>query len=221
MLKWIVRILLIIVAFVVVVVVYHYFVNKTAFTNLPENGKPVLELPIDKNGKIPDSIMPMGETINHDAKWGGHPGIDFQWHDGDDVKIYSSMDSEVIGIFTDDKGRYDLATKNGGWGVDYTELESVNPQLKVGSKLKVGDWVGIPNHPKDSEGFPKYRMIHWQFGYSDYLIPGKVQKRLCPLTYFSSSARILIEKIWTDTDWPEMKTNAPEICSNYFKERDE
>jgi len=158
---------------------------------------------------------------NYEARQGGHPGIDFQWHDGDGVKIYSSIDSEVIGIFTDDNGRYDLATKNGGWGVDYTELESVNPQLKIGSKLKVGDWVGIPNHPKDSEGFPKYRMIHWQFGYSDYIIPSKVQKRLCPLTYFSPSDRILLEKIWTDTDWPEMKTNAPEICSNYFKGRDE
>jgi len=85
-----------------------------------------------------------------------------------------------------------LATKNGGWGVDYTELESVNPQLKIGSKLKVGDWVGIPNHPKDSEGFPKYRMIHWQFGYSDYIIPSKVQKRLCPLTYFSPSDRTTV-----------------------------
>src|SRR3989344_8252206 len=110
MLKWIVRILLIIVAFVVVVVVYHYFVNKTAFTNLPENGKPVLELPIDRNGKIPDQIMPMGETINHNAKQGGHPGIDFQWTDGDGVKIYSSMDSEVVEIFKSSKaGLYDLA----------------------------------------------------------------------------------------------------------------
>ena len=165
--------------------------------------------------------MPMGETINHNAKSGGHPGIDFQWHDGDGVKIYSSMDSEVIGIFKDDKGRYDLATKNGGWGVDYVELESVNPQIKVGSRLKIGDWVGIPNHPNNIEDFPKFRMIHWQFGYSDYLIPGKVQKRLCPMNYFSQSARILIERLWADTDWPEMKANAPEICSNYYKGRDE
>lgn len=134
-----------------------------------------------------------------------------KWHNGDGVKIYSSIDSEVIGIFKDKNGRYDLATKNGGWGVDYMELESVNPDLKV------GDWVGIPNHPKDIVDFPKFRMVHWQFGYSDYIIPGKVQKRLCPLTYFSQSARILLEKIWTNTDWPEMKTNAPEICSNYYK----
>jgi len=207
---------------VLVVIVYHSFVNKNAFTNLPENGKPVLELPIDPKGKIPDQIMPMGETINHEIKYGGHPGIDFQWTDGDGVKIYSSMDSEVIGIFKSSRaGLYDLATKNGGWGVDYTELESVNPELKVGSRLKVGDWVGIPNHPNDLEGNPKYRMIHWQFGYSDYIIPGKVKDRLCPLTYFSESARNLIEKIWIDTDWPEMKANAPEICSNYFKGKDE
>ena len=220
MIKLFLRLLLVIGALVLVVIVYHYFVNKNAYTNLSENGKPVLELPIDKNGELPDSIMPMGETINHEAKYGGHPGIDFQWYDGDGVKIYSSMDSEVIGIFKSERaGLFDLATRNGKWGVDYTELESVNPQIKVGSKLKVGDWVGIPNNPKDLADNPKYRMIHWQFGYSDNIFPGKVKDRLCPLTYFSSSARTLIEKLWADTEWPEMKANAPEICSNYFKER--
>lgn len=220
MFKWLKRILLILGTLVLVVVVFHNLTNKNAYTNLPVNGKPVIELPIDRSGKIPNQIMPMGETINHDAKSGGHPGIDFQWHDGDGVKIYSSMDSEVVGIFKDDKGRYDLATRNGKWGVDYTELESVNPQLKTGTKLKVGDWVGIPNHPNDVNDLPRYRMIHWQLGYSDNLFPGKVKDRLCPLTYFSSSARIMIEKIWADTEWPEMKANAPEICSNYYKGRD-
>lgn len=220
MLKLVKWVLLTIGILVLVVFVLHFFTNKNAYTSLPENGKPVLELPIDKNGKIPDSIMPMGETINHEAKYGGHSGIDFQWRDGDGVKIYSSMDSEVIGIFKDEVGRYELATRNGRWGVDYTEMEEINPQIKVGSKLKLGDWVGTPNHPKDLVEDPKYRMIHWQFGYSDNIFPGKVKDRLCPLTFFSSSARIMIEKIWADTDWPEMKANAPEICSNYFKNRD-
>ncbi|HCR35965.1 hypothetical protein A2130_00375 [Candidatus Woesebacteria bacterium GWC2_33_12] len=215
------QILFVVGTLVSVVAILHFYNNKSAYTNLPENGRPILELPIDTNGKIPNQIMPMGETINHNAKQGGHPGIDFQWHDGDGVKIYSSMDSVVVGIFPDKNGRYDLATRNGKWGVDYTELESVNPELKSGSKLKIGDWVGIPNHPNNIKDFPKYRMVHWQFGYSDYIIPGKVKDRLCPLTYFSPSARSLLEKIWTETDWPEMKTNAPEICSNYFKERDE
>ena len=221
MFKWVKWILLTIGIVVFAVVALHYFVNKNAYTKLPENGKPVLELPIDLSGKIPDQIMPMGETINHEARSGGHPGIDFQWHDGDGVNIYASMDSEIIGIFTDDKGRFELATRNGKWGVDYTELESLNPQLRVGSTLKIGDWVGAPNHPKEIQSDPKYRMIHWQFGYSDFLIPGTVRIRLCPLNYFSPSARTLIEKIWADTNWPEMKANAPEICSKDYKMKDE
>ena len=75
MLKWFKRIFLTIGLLVLVVSVYHYFVNKNAYTNLPENGKPGLELPIDKSGKIPNTIMPMGETINHDIKQGGTPGL--------------------------------------------------------------------------------------------------------------------------------------------------
>lgn len=221
MLKWIKRILLVVGIFIFVVAISHYFANKNAYTNLPKNGKPVLELPIDVNGKIPDQIMPMGETINHNAKQGGHPGIDFQWHDGNGVKIYSSMDSEVIGIFKDNNGRFDLATRNGKWGVDYIELESVNPLLKVGSILKTSDFVGIPNHPNDIVDFPRFRMVHWQFGYSDYLFPSKVKDRLCPLTYFSPPAKALIEKIWADTNWPEMKANAPLICSNYYFEKND
>lgn len=221
MLKWFKWPIFILGISVLVVGVLHFINNSNAYTNLPENGKPVLELPIDKLWKLPTQIMPMGETINHEARYGGHPGIDFQWYDGDGVKIFASMDSEVVGIFPDGNGRYDLATRNGKWGVDYTELESINPQLKAGSKLKVGDWVGIPNHPNDVNDLPKYRMIHWQFGYSDNIFPAKVKERLCPLTYFSQSSKILLEKLWADTNWPVMKANAPEICSNYFKNRDE
>ena len=219
MFKWIKRILLAIGIVVVGFGVFGYFVNKNAYTNLPADGKPILELPIDKKGKIPEQIMPMGETINHEAKSGGHPGIDFQWYDGDDVKIYASMDSEVTGIFRTEKtGLFDLATRNGKWSVDYTELESVNPLLKIGSIIKVGEFVGVPNHPKNNYDDPKFRMIHWQFGYADKL-SGTARIRLCPMIYFSPTAKAMIEQIWAETDWVEMKANAPEICANYYKDR--
>lgn len=215
--KWFSWALLGIAILFVGIVLANSIARTNAYTTFAKDEKPMLELPFDTSVKSPTSIMPMGETINHDAKSGGHPGIDFMWRDGDNVKIYASMEAEVTAIIKDKKtGTYDLVTRNGDWGVSYTEMESVNSQLNVGSIVKAGDWVGIPNHPKDAEGDPKYRMIHWEFGYADYTFFGKISVRICPMNYFSPSAKATIGKIWVNTDWPEMKANAPDICSNYY-----
>lgn len=42
---------------------------------------------------------------------------------------------------------------------------------------------------------------------------------MCPLIYFDQESRTTIENIWADEDCPEMKANAPDICSNYYKDR--
>ena len=63
----------------------------------PELGpRIIITLPFDPQNP-PDGIMPMGETVHHEAKYGGHPGIDFQWNDPDEPpKFYSSAGGEIV-----------------------------------------------------------------------------------------------------------------------------
>lgn len=182
--------------------------------------RPVLYLPFNFN-ILPDGLMPMGETINHPKPQNpnGHPGIDFQWNNPTStISILAAMDGEVTGIIGNDYhvGTYDISTKNGRYRVTYTELESLNPNLKVGDTVKVGDLIGHPQHPASVTDQPNYRMIHWEFGYhSDY--NAFWGDRLCPMTYFEASAKSKIESIWAATNWPEMKAQFPDICSGDYK----
>lgn len=188
--------------------------------------KPVLYLPIS-GSPIPDSIMPMGETINHPKPQNpnGHPGIDFQWNNPASIpEILASMEGTVTAIRESETwvGTYDVATKNGRYGVDYTELGGVKTGLKVGDEVKAGDLIGYPQHPSNITDQPNYRMIHWQFGYVDTNNSENVfvRERLCPMTYFDSSAKSSIETIWANTNWLEMKANAPDICSGDYAGQD-
>lgn len=185
--------------------------------------RPVLYLPFS-GAIMPDGLMPMGETINHPKPQNpdGHPGIDFQWNNPSGLPVITaSMDATVTGIRASDShaGAYDVATRSGLYEVDYTEMGSVTSGLTVGDNLHVGDAVGTPQHPAGVTDQPNYRMIHWQFGYGseDTSLAFSV-RRLCPMTYFATSAKSTIEAIWSTTDWPEMKENAPNICSGNYTE---
>lgn len=181
--------------------------------------RPVLYLPFS-SAIMPDGLMPMGETIMHAD---GHPGIDFSWNNpSGTVQITASMEATVIAIQESENwpGTYDVATKNGKYGVDYTELGGVRSGLQVGDTVKVGDVVGYPQHPSNVTDQPNYKMLHWQFGYvaENNSVHKFVSIRLCPLSYFDGNAKSTIESIWATTDWPEMKANAPAICSRQYAE---
>ncbi|MFA5926597.1 MAG: hypothetical protein WCT32_02090 [Patescibacteria group bacterium] len=190
-------------------------------TPVPQ-ARPVLYLPVSGSPK-PDGIMPMGETLFHSLPY-GHPGIDFQWDNPDSLpSIIASMDATVTEIRagTNHVGTWDVATENGRYGVDYTEMSSVREGLKVGEAVKAGDVIGYPQHPAAVTDKPNFRMIHWEFGYvSEGTNQNFIDGRLCPLTYFSASAKSSLETWWANTNWPEMKANAPDICSNYYAGKD-
>lgn len=177
---------------------------------------PLISLPFSKED-IPESLAPMGETIIHDDTPGniGHSGIDFQWQSNKDVKIVASMDAEIISISINALGSHDIITLRDGWSIEYDGMELVNPELKVGQSIKIGDYLGKPL-PEKAPSIGKG--IHWQFGYYN-----KRQNRAyparCPLIYFDKGSLSIIENIWASVKWPDMKANAPDICSNYYKDK--
>lgn len=193
-------------------------------TSQPTTGiPPTIYLPYSTGGNLPSAMTPMGETLFHEKPGNpqGHPGIDFQWENPSGVPtITASMDATITEIKADDfwVGAYAVSTKNGSYGVDYTELGGVSTNLKVGDAVKVGDAIGTPQHPSTNTDFPNFRMIHWQFGTIRDERYGKgVGTRLCPLSYFASSARSAIENLWANTNATELKANAPDICSGDYK----
>lgn len=186
---------------------------------------PVLSLPYDSDDLPSRGLMPMGETIVHSEPGkGGHPGIDFFWDTAEDVRILASMDAWVVGIKVTDEvlGIKDILTAWDGWGVDYCSIAVLNPDLQVGDMIKRGDYIGLARHPGEIIGLekvPNKKMIHWQFGYVNF--NQGVWDRLCPMTYFDSVSKTEIEKIWAETETTaEALSNAPDICSNYYKGRD-
>ncbi|MDD5566702.1 MAG: hypothetical protein PHH01_00750 [Patescibacteria group bacterium] len=196
------------------------------FTGYPVFGPaPVLSLPYDPNDIPSRGLMPMGETLVHSEPGkGGHPGIDFFWDTAEDVRILASMDAWVVGIKDSGEvpGVKDVLTAWDGWGVDYCSIAILNPDLQVGDMIKKGDYIGLARHPGeylDENKKPNKKFIHWQFGYA-YANQG-VRDRLCPMTYFDSISTAEIEKIWAENETtPENLANAPDICSNYYKNRD-
>ena len=184
---------------------------------------PILSLPFSPED-LPDSMVPMGETIAHPdpPNPGGHPGIDFQWYNRT-VKILASMDGIVYAIVDNGNNHsFDFSIKNGSWGVD-CGLSYVNPDIKVGQQIKRGDFIGYASGHPTAElraKEPNFRMIHWQFGYAR-LEPGTVERRLCPMNYFDNTSRQLLENFWaTIPNDDTFKSQFPYICSGYYTGRD-
>ena len=181
---------------------------------------PTLYVPYSTNSNLPSAMTPMGETLYHPKPQNpnGHPGIDFQWENPSAIPtIIASMNATVYAIVnnTNHAGTYDVSTKNGKWGVDYAELGSVASGVKVGDSVNAGDIIGTPQHPASITDLPNFRMIHWQFGYASN---NSVGTRLCPISYFASSAKTAIETLWANTNSPEIKSQFPNICSGDYAE---
>ena len=178
--------------------------------------KIILSVPFDKQDP-PFGLIPMGETVYHPKPQNpmGHPGIDFQWDH--QAPILASVGGEIIDI---EKGEswvnlWDVRIRSGIYQISYTELESYNPELIVGIKIKVGTLIGYPQHPDKITDQPKYRMIHWEFG---YFTGSKYPDRLCPMNYFDATSRAILETIWANTQW-EYKKDFPNICSGDYENK--
>lgn len=160
----------------------------------------------------PKGILPMGETLEHPNSPGGHPGLDFQWFEN--IPLISSIDGRVshIGEHEDKDGTWDVRVEGGGYFITYKELQEYNPELKVGSEVKTGDFIGYPGH-----FFEDHYQLHWEFGTAK-LMGGT---RLCPVTYFDEESLKRINEEFSSQPSNEMLEQFPHICSGHYEGKNE
>jgi len=190
--------------------------------------KPVIILPFDPQYDSNCALMPMGEKIAHPDAPSGHPGIDFGFSEvTKNVPYIASMDGTIskIKIYPNRelKGQggkeplsineADVVIRNGPYQTVYSEMDadSLPAYIKRGAKISQGDFIGYGNFTTGVKPGTKREMIHWEFGSISPLID-----RFCPLTYFTVESETRIEKIWVQTDWPEMKALYPNICNGDY-----
>jgi hypothetical protein len=195
------------------------FTTTTTHIMLEKSEKIIIILPFDPENP-PDGLQPMGETINHEVKYGGHPGIDYQWGDVDpSPKIYSVAKGVIVEIINTDLG-WTITTGHSGFDkeyfVRYAHLGSYDTSLKVGTEVDTHTFIGYAMHPNVPD--PNMHMIHWEFGKMDEW--GRYDDRLCPMTYFDEDSRILIEEIWENSPYSH-KVQFPKICSGFYDGKDE
>ena len=195
----------------------------------PELGpRIIITLPFDPQNP-PDGIMPMGETVHHEAKYGGHPGIDFQWNDPDEPpKFYSSAGGEIVELVQDGDD-WRMVLFHTGYDDKYFtkySLGSYNTELEVGDVVEKFAFLGmVPSpHPEDN-----MFGTHWEFGLAcaEYRNGELVEEcrfgfhgpRLCPLTYFDEDSLTLIETLW-ETATYEDKDQFPLLCNGFYEGRD-
>lgn len=159
----------------------------------------------------PSTLIPMGETIEHPKPQTpkGHPGIDFAWEPGVAGRVTSSSDGTVSGIKLGGSHAelWDVEVSSGPYLLRYKELKVYNQELKRGTKVKIGDYIGTPGTL--AGGF------HWEFASQSL-----ARDRFCPMTYFDPASKQLIEKIWDQTPvdaMKGMKRQFPDICSGDYK----
>ncbi len=165
-------------------------------------------------------LIPMGETIEHPNSPGGHPGLDFGWERS--VPLIAVGDGTITAI-TDaldlgDPVKY-VTLRMGEYAATYKELSSVN--VIKGQKVKQGELIGTP-HCLDY-GDHTGCQLHWEFSYASFLAHfSGAPDRLCPLTYFDSSALVRITAVWDIVPANDkFKKEFPHICSNVFYEHNE
>lgn len=197
--------------------------------------KPVLILPFTSE-HTPSEMLPMGETTLHPPRPGekpwGHPGIDFIWHHK--APIVAAVDGEVLHIITEEDTRipgvigYTVQVKTGKFIVNYnvTELKSISPSLKVGSKVAAGQALGYPNPITAADVDVGTHSIHWEFGTWEKVSDPKPNPegvieyyrttRICPVPYFSDSERERLVAIWEAAQYNE-KEKFPDLCNGPYK----
>ena len=192
----------------------------------PELGpRIIITLPFDPQNP-PDGIMPMGETVHHEAKYGGHPGIDFQWNDPDEPpKFYSSAGGEIVELVQDGDD-WRMVLFHTGYDEKYFtkySLGSYNTELEVGDVVEKFTFLGmVPSpHPEDN-----MFGTHWEFGLAcaEYRNGELVEEcrfgfhgpRLCPLMYFDEDSLTLLETLW-ETATYEDKEQFPLLCNGFYE----
>ena len=161
------------------------------------------------------SILPMGETIEHDARTGGHPGIDFQWSNS--VPLIAVADGEITyaGNPKHKENEYAVNLRVGQYDVYYTELAKIEQGIEKGVKVKKGDVIAYPGH-----FFEEHFQTHWEFKFANKLMSG----RLCPLTYFDENSLQRIIKEWDNgkhASTQKIGKEFPYICSGSYKDKNE
>ena len=179
-----------------------------------------IALPIDSE-HLPNRLEPMGETINHDAKHGGHPGIDYQWQNVvEPSKIYASAKGVIAEISYDEQWKWKIIIYHeefdGQYYTLYNHIDQYDTNLEVGSQVEKHDFLGYPMHLESDSG-STLDVIHWEFGKRT---GERLGERLCPMTYFDEESRILIEEIWDSASY-EFKDQFPKICSGVYDGKDE
>ncbi len=174
----------------------------------------VIHAPYDLNSP-PINLIPMGEKIYHPNAPGGHPGIDFQWS-GPDGNVLSSSNGVIssIGLVTDKWPKWEIDVSSWPYIIRYKEMETYNTNLKKGSHVKVGDFLGHPANPKLHNEVGGYQ-IHWEFG-----TPSIITDRLCPMTYFDEASRKSVQAIYDSSTW-QYKSQYPDVCSGSYKNKTE
>ncbi len=163
-------------------------------------------------------INPMGEKVEHADSPHGHPGIDFGWHHP--APLRAVVDGKVTKIKEHPSGGhgetetiYDVEVISGIFAVRYQEI-AVDPNIKMGSRVKQGDVIGRGGRYKQEGGLNVYYSTHWEFDYNSPIFD-----RLCPMTYFTSESQQRINAIWAKVG-QTYDGKYPEICSADYIGRD-
>ncbi len=190
----------------------------------PEN-KIQIQLPFTIEHE-PVGIMPMGETINHSPPK-GHPGIDFQWLNGD-AEIIVAADGIVGDFFTevspyDGSTVYQIVVVSEGYGITYevVDLYKFRPNLQIGDELTYGMALGHPQVVEFGDG----TMIHWGFGKAlpsggrpnpEGVVRNYFFEWLCPTPFLVESERFRLNNIWRKAHYSH-KEQFPYLCNEYYK----
>lgn len=182
-----------------------------------------ISLPFPPEADAKTSLIPMGEMIEHTAKNGnpnGHPGIDFGFQAL--TPILASADGRVFIVGETEAGSTDISIYSGlFYKIEYKELNSIEPAIRFGAKIKKGQMLGYTGRDKVIQGPPNRAdgsgQLHWELTSSSYLID-----RLCPVGYFDLESKRRIEQIWANVPaTSQFKTDYPDICSGVFKNKED
>lgn len=178
-------------------------------------------LPFAASDDVTTGLIPMGEKIEHNASNGnpnGHPGIDFGF--AKVTGILSSIDGRIIQISKNSEGSIDVTMISGFYKVTYKEMNSVESNVHLLSKVSKGQLIGYSgsNEPRTKEPVKgKSGQIHWEFSSSSMFLD-----RLCPVNYFDAESKSRIETIWNNVPAIDrFKSQFPDICNGFFKDRED
>lgn len=182
-------------------------------TYLPHK-RPVIKAPYDLSDP-PMQLIPMGEKVYHPNAPLGHPGIDFQWS-GPDSRVLASADGKItsIKLVFDKWDKWEIDVESWPYVIRYKELETYNQALKVGQRIKAGDFLGNPANPRPHNVEGAYQ-IHWEFASLSL-----VRDRFCPMTYFDQASANSVQDIWDKTQW-QYKSQYADVCSGGYANKTE